>query len=287
MNRRNFLKLIGAGVLTATMPTYATLVEPAMLDIVEQAVPLRRIGPGMHGLRAAQLSDIHAGPWFTQAHLEQVVKHIIEQKPELVFITGDFITRGGDYPSMEKVLFVALRQLASQVPVFSVLGNHDYYRRADADLRKMLSNAGVQDVTNTYLPYQRGGETILIAGVGSALAGNMRLSQLERDLPKGSTTILMAHEPDVAKMARSIPEIVLQLSGHTHGGQVVLPFSGPIVKPRMGRLYPAGLYDLGTMYLYTNRGLGMTSVPIRLNCPPELTVFTFYQAAENTNLANG
>lgn len=278
MKRRALLKAIATGILAvAAAPAYGTWIEPSLLDIVEIQIPLHRVGPGMQGLRAVQLSDLHVGPWFTQSRLQQVVEQVSQLKPELVFITGDFITRGGDYPSMKQALFDPLRTLARQVPVFSVLGNHDYYRKLNTDISEMLTRAGVVDVTNTVLPYRRGDDLIYFAGVGSAITGNMRLEKIVREIPKGTSAILLAHEPDVAQRAKETPEFVLQLSGHTHGGQVILPFIGPVVLPNMGKLYPLGLYDLGSMYVYTNRGLGMTHLAFRLNCPPEITVFTFTQ----------
>lgn len=276
MKRRNFLKALAAGMLACVAaPAYGTWIEPSLLDIVELQAPLRRTGAGLNGLRAVQISDLHAGPWFSQSRLTQIVERIVSLKPEVVFITGDFITHGGDYPSMKQVLVEPLRALARQVPVFSVLGNHDYGRRVNIDLSETFSTIGVQDVSNSFVPYRRGGDPLIIAGVGSALAGYMQLERLKQKLPKGSPAILLAHEPDIAKQAQKTSEFVFQFSGHTHGGQVALPGGEPIIRPRLGRLYPTGLYDLGTMYVYTNRGLGMTAIPIRLNCPPEITIFNF------------
>ncbi|MBE0695491.1 MAG: metallophosphoesterase, partial [Anaerolineaceae bacterium] len=104
---------------------------------------------------------------------------------------------------------------------------------------------------------------------------NMLLYQVDAEVPKNFPAILLAHEPDVAIYTSKIGKFGLQISGHSHGGQINLPLLGPITLPEMGMLYPAGLYTLGDLLLYTNRGIGMTHIPIRMNCPPEITVFTF------------
>jgi len=114
-----------------------------------------------------------------------------------------------------------------------------------------------------------------MAGVGTLSTGHMGLADVSKAVPTDAPAILLAHEPDVAQWTRDYPQFVLQLSGHSHGGQIVLPFSGPTILPWMGEIYPVGLYDLDSMYLYTNRGLGMTGIPARINCPPEITLFTF------------
>jgi uncharacterized protein len=108
--------------------------------------------------------------------------------------------------------------------------------------------------------------------VGSLATGDMELNQVVRQAPGESAVVLLAHEPDVAKWRSR--KFVMQFSGHSHGGQVNLPGGKPLFLPWMAQLYPSGLYVLDGFFIYTNRGLGMTAVPIRINCPPEITVFT-------------
>jgi uncharacterized protein len=280
MKRRKFLKLMATGTVgAAVLPSYAAFIEPVMFDVCEVTLPLRRLGPGLNNLRAAQISDIHIGPWFTRRRLESAIRKVIEQQPELVFITGDYLTLHGNHPKMRSDLYEPLRELARTCPVFSVLGNHDQHEGLGGEMLKMLQEAGVEDVTNTYGSYQRGGETLYIAGVGTLSTGHMELVKVSKEVPRDSAVIMLAHEPDVAQWTNEFPHYILQLSGHTHGGQIVNPFTGePASLPWMGKMYPAGLYELSEMVLYTNRGLGMTHVPFRINCPPEITMFTFQQA---------
>jgi predicted MPP superfamily phosphohydrolase len=109
--------------------------------------------------------------------------------------------------------------------------------------------------------------------------GSPRLGLVAPQLPEGDAAILLAHEPDFADSSAGTGKFDLQLSGHTHGGQVVLPFFGPPVLPHLGSKYPSGLYRIGDMYQYTNRGVGMAKLPIRINCPPEITIFQLKSAA--------
>jgi len=275
MKRRNFFKLAVGGLAIAAVPAYGAWIEPGLFEVVEQWIPLRGIGSGFHGLRAVQISDVHIGPWFPHTRLERVIQRIIELEPELVFFTGDYLMPGADLEKMLSDLFDPLHELANRTTVFSVLGNHDLRDGKGVRVTKMLKEAGVQDVTNSYLSYQRGGEKMYMAGVGTLSTGHMGLADVSKAVPTDAPAILLAHEPDVAQWTRDYPQFVLQLSGHSHGGQIVLPFSGPTILPWMGEIYPVGLYDLDSMYLYTNRGLGMTGIPARINCPPEITLFTF------------
>lgn len=276
MDRRKFLKLMTAGLLAAGGgAAYSTLVAPFRYEIVEQRIALPRLGPGLAGLRAAQISDLHIGDWFTRGHLEQLVSLVIAQKTDLVFITGDFLTRGGDTERALVDLFDPLRALAAALPVYCILGNHDFYRNADGKLRKMLKEAGAFDVTNGMEVVTRGGDALHVAGAGSTLTGDAYLRRVSSYVPADSAAVLLAHEPDVAPYTAELGKFGLQISGHTHGGQVVLPWVGPIALPRLGQRFPAGLYRLENFQVYTNRGIGMTSLPVRVNCPPEITVFTF------------
>lgn len=281
MNRRKFLKIMAAGLLTAGsgQAAYSSFIAPFRYDIVEQRISLPRLGPGLDGLRAVQISDLHIGDWFTRGHLERVVDLIAAQKPDLVFITGDFLVRGGNHAQALADLQDPLQTLASNFPVYSVMGNHDFYDQADRPLRKMLKEIGIFDVTNRMEIYTRGGDDLHVAGIGTILTGDMNLALVDAYVPKDSAAVVLAHEPDIAPYLWALKKFGLQISGHSHGGQVRLPFIGPLGLPNLGKRFPAGYYKLKDYQLYTNRGVGMTYVPIRLNCPPEITVFTFITAA--------
>lgn len=276
MNRRKFLKVLSAGLLTAVsgQAVYSTLVEPYHYQVTRQSIALAHLGQDLAGLRMVQISDLHINDWFLRDQLERVIDLISEQNADLVCITGDFLTRGYDRELSFAELYEPLRRMAHSTPVFSVLGNHDFFHRADRPLRSLLKEIGVIDVTNGMETFQRGGDSLHIAGVGTYITHDMHLELVDALVPRNSAAILLAHEPDIVRYARTLGKFGLQISGHSHGGQVNLPLFGPLSLPTMGSKYPAGLYNLGDIFLYTNRGIGMTHIPIRMNCPPEITVYT-------------
>jgi predicted MPP superfamily phosphohydrolase len=153
-----------------------------------------------------------------------------------------------------------------------VLGNHDYWTNPHA-IRAMLRRCRITDLTNTVFRLTNEGRSLYLCGVDDVRHGNVRLEEVVTQLVEDSAAILLAHEPDFADWSAATGKFDLQLSGHTHGGQVVIPFYGPPVLPGSGRKYPSGLYKVGDMFQYTNRGVGMSRFAIRWNCPAEITIF--------------
>ena len=130
------------------------------------------------------------------------------------------------------------------------------------------------ELRNSVYTMRRGSDSLHLAGVGDVFVRDDNLDLVLKRLPIDGAAILLAHEPDFGDLSASTGRFDLQISGHTHGGQVVLPFFGPPILPDLGTRYPSGLYHIGEMLLYTNRGVGMSLPPIRFNCRPEITVFT-------------
>jgi predicted MPP superfamily phosphohydrolase len=140
-------------------------------------------------------------------------------------------------------------------------------------VRHILASSGITELTNAVFTLKRGQDSLHLCGVDDLWEGSPRLDDVIAQLSGDSTAILLAHEPDFADTSAATGRFDLQLSGHTHGGQVVLPVLGPPILPYLGRKYGSGLYKVGEMYQYTNRGVGMARLPIRINCPPEITLF--------------
>jgi predicted MPP superfamily phosphohydrolase len=281
MSRRRFLRnlaLTGLAVSGGSGMLYATAVEPFLVEVVNQRIALPGLKEGLRGLRAAQLSDLHMGLFISRDQLQNVVSMTLEQKPEIVFITGDSLTVQGDSNRALADLESALSVLSAQVPVYAIYGNHDLSDRP-ASLRKLYEKLNIQLLVNDLLPFHRNGDVLYIAGLDSLTAGRPQVARLAAAVPADQTAVLMAHEPDIADRTARTGKFALQISGHTHGGQVNLPLFGPLVLPEEGRKYAAGLYHVGEMLLYTNRGIGMMHLPVRINCPPEITIFTFEPAA--------
>jgi predicted MPP superfamily phosphohydrolase len=278
--RRDFLKLVGIAALDVLFLVtggvgYGAFMEPNWFKVETVRLKLPRLSRKFSGLRLVQISDIHMGGWMNLERFQRVADLVLAEKPDVLLITGDFLI-GDDAIefSMQSVtdLITVLSRLTDSLPTFAVLGNHDYWTDAEV-VRQMMASAGVTDLTNTVFTLKREEESLHLCGVDDIWEGNARLDDVIAQLSDHSAAILLAHEPDFADTSASTGRFDLQLSGHTHGGQVVLPLVGPPVLPYLGRKYGSGLYKIGEMFQYTNRGVGMARLPIRINCPPEITLF--------------
>ena len=181
-----------------------------------------------------------------------------------MLITGDFLL-GYHFTETAQPFLTDLHDvlspLAKSIPSFAVLGNHDYRMNSKA-VRQMLSSSGVTDLTNTVVTLTREGQNLHLCGVDDVWFGDVRLEKVTAQLSDNSAAILLAHEPDFADRSAATGKFDLQISGHTHGGQIVLPFYGPPMLPHLGHKYPSGLYKVESMFQYTNRGVGMHSLAV-------------------------
>ncbi|HEX7974884.1 MAG TPA: metallophosphoesterase [Anaerolineales bacterium] len=241
------------------------------VEITQVRLELPNLPPEFHGYRLVQISDFHIGTWMSRVELAQAVGMVNRLKPDLVAITGDFVTE--DPECYVDDLAGALSKLSSKDGVFAVLGNHDHWTDPTV-MRRALRLGGVSELCNTFRTLQRGAACLHIAGVDCSMVGLDRLDQVLERLPAQGGAVLLAHEPDFADRSAASRRFDLQISGHSHGGQVCLPLVGPLFLPRCARKYPSGFYRVGGMILYTNRGLGTAKFQLRINCPPEITVFT-------------
>ncbi len=280
LTRQDFLKLVGVAALDFFLLAiggagYGYLIEPNWFKVETIQLKLPRLSRRFSGLRVAQISDIHMGGWMNLERLQHVADLLIAEKPDVLLITGDFVI-GHDAADVSQQsiqdLITGLSRLGTSFPTFAVLGNHDYWTDVET-VRHILSSSSITELTNRVFTLEREEETLYLCGVDDIWEGNPQLNDVIAALDDSSSAILLAHEPDFADTSAATGRFDLQLSGHTHGGQVVLPFIGPPILPYLGRKYPSGLYKVGEMLQYTNRGIGMARLPIRINCPPEITVF--------------
>jgi predicted MPP superfamily phosphohydrolase len=275
---RSFLK-IAMPVVWAFEPQFARLnrlmhpprVRPGWVELKQVSLTLPRLHPAFHGYRLVQISDLHTDISLTPAHLAEVVELINQQQPDLVAITGDFVSYEAR-PHMEDITAAFCRLTPRDVTV-AILGNHDYWTDV-AFIRQALHHGGMIDLNNAVYTVRRGEAMLHVAGVDDFWEDQARLDEVLAQLPATGAAILLAHEPDFADVSAATGRFDLQLSGHSHGGQVVIPFWGPLAAPPYGLKYPLGFYQVGEMGLYTNRGLGESSIRVRINCRPEITVFT-------------
>ncbi len=279
-SRRTFLKVIvhstvGTAVIGTSGLTYVKEIEPDWIDIVPVNLVLPRLPRKFHGYRIVQISDIHADDWMTGERVAEIVAQVNQQEPDLVAITGDIIDYPPEYVADDMI--AALSDLAPRDVTVAVLGNHDHWQGAEG-VRQIVHASGIIELNNTVHTLQRSGEMLHIAGVDDVWEEQDRLDLVLEQLPAAGGAILLAHEPDFADESAATGRFDLQLSGHSHGGQVVVPFMGPPVLPYLGEKYPLGLYQVGSMLQYTNRGIGTVRPRVRFNCRPEITVITLSSA---------
>lgn len=282
LSRRKFLKI--ATVVTAEVAilgvgglVYSTQIEPNALAVTEIDIPIKNLPDTFEGYRIIQISDIHAGTWMNRERLMTVVDRVNEQNPDLIAITGDFITLG-KVSWVADILMNPLSQLRAPDGVVAVLGNHDHWTNPHA-LREVLQASNVQELANDCIVLERGIGKLAIGGVDDVWEKQADLDRVIERLPNDNTpAILLAHEPDFADETARTGRFALQLSGHSHGGQIRLPFFGALILPDLGKKYPIGQYQVRDMIQYTNRGVGMIPPAVRLGCPPEITVLTLTQA---------
>jgi predicted MPP superfamily phosphohydrolase len=168
----------------------------------------------------------------------------------------------------------ALARLRGAHGIIAVLGNHDYWTDPDVVSHLLRDTVGARVLKNETEFIARSGEHLAIAGLDDPVTKNHDFSATLAGVPDRCPTVMLAHTPDITPQAAE-RGVDLVLAGHTHGGQVVLPWLGPpIVNSKYGRRFAAGLKQVGETQVYTNRGVGMAIVPIRVNCPPEVALIT-------------
>jgi predicted MPP superfamily phosphohydrolase len=243
------------------------------VDVERITLTIPRLPERLSGLRIVQLSDIHLSEYTSAQKLLSVVHHINRLAPDFVMLTGDFV---GNQAEDAAGLVDPLRAL--QMPAYAVYGNHDLWtdRRT---VGRYLLEGGVTVLTNEAVEVAGG---LFLAGLDDLWSGYPNLKAALRDLPQEAVTLLMIHEPDyIDRVVATEAPIAVQFSGHTHGGQVRIPLldgagmrtQAPIL-PRYGERYPIGYQAVSYSSVYTNRGLGVWPLPFRLNCRPEISVFT-------------
>jgi uncharacterized protein len=279
VTRRRFFgrALAGAGFVAAVGAADVLFVEPRTLAIERINIELARLPQAFHGFRIAQISDIHFGPYMGRAGVQRAVDAATKFKPNLVVLTGDFVSHpfhrpngpeGGRYAEPCADVLAAMKG----VPKIAVLGNHDHWTDPNF-IEGALRDRGITVLRNGAVSLERAKSRLWISGVDDVLVRAADLSQTLKSVPSDEATVLLAHEPDFADYAARFP-IDLQLSGHSHGGQVRLPGIGALILPSLARKYPIGLNRVGNLQVYTNRGLGVINPPVRFRCPPEVTFVT-------------
>jgi predicted MPP superfamily phosphohydrolase len=232
----------------------------------------------LNGFTIALLSDFHYDPYFSIHPLCASIPLVNGLRPDLIVLTGDFVSVPLSGRHVRAAAFAAepcarlLREMTAPHGLWAVLGNHD----AETDpqhVTRALHAENIHVLANQAVAIERDGARFWLAGVNDVISGGPDLANTLQGVPADDAVILLAHEPDFADEAARFP-IDLQLSGHSHGGQVRLPLLPPLYLPEMAKKYVLGTYQVGRLALYTNAGLGTVGIPVRLDCPPEITLLT-------------
>ena len=256
------LAATGAAVVTGG-GAYGYLYERHELEVTRATLPVVGLPPALGGLRVGLLTDVHRSRWVSHQDVTHAVTRLMEERPDIIVLGGDYVTWGDrEYvrPSAD-----ALRPLAAPHGVFGILGNHD----DDHDMAAALSARGVEVLKDARTRITVNGEVINLVGIRYWTRRGADIAALVRG--SAASTILLAHDPRRLTEAEGLG-IPLVLSGHTHGGQVVLPLVGAVA----ARKFPvvAGAGRRGKTTIFVSRGVGTIYVPVRVNCPPEVAVLT-------------
>lgn len=276
----------GVAVAAAAAPGYATLIEPWSIKTRKYTIPIKDLPPALVGLRIVQVSDTHLGPRIPESFIVQAYQMAMDLKPDLIILTGDYVHDGTKENQRAADLCLPLVK-ACPMGVLGVLGNHDWWGDGEL-LSSMLSEAGVRMIDNDRLwidPVTRAvvdadpDNGLAIVGLGDLTDHVVDPSRAFRGVNPQTPRLVLAHNPDTAEIEPLIrpdaPRIDLMLSGHTHGGQVRIPFLGtPIVPSVHGQKYAGGLVDGPSFRVLISRGVGMSMLPVRVGVPPEISVIT-------------
>lgn len=269
VTRRAALKALaatGIGAVTGT-GAYGYVTGRHALEVTWPVVRIAGLPPGLVGLRIGLLTDVHRSLFVSHDDVSRAVAALMQQRPDLIVLGGDYVTSGDRRyvgPSAD-----ALAPLTAPHGVFGILGNHD----DDHHMPGALTMRGVEVLKDARTRVVIRGEPIDLVGIRFWTKHLSDIAALARGA--GAVTVLLAHDPRrlVEASALAIP---LVLSGHTHGGQVVLPLVGPVA----ARKFPvvAGIGRRGRTTMFVSRGVGTVYVPVRVNCPPEVSVLTLERA---------
>ena len=268
LKRRRFLKFALSGSALLLVGAYPTFIERNLVSVNRYQIPVSGLPPSFHGYTIAHLTDLHLGFLVSENFVENVVNKTNQLKPDLIVCTGDYVHDRNTTKTIDRV-WPMLSQLQAKDGVYSVLGNHDHW--ADANRSQYWLERTGQNLRHQSKAIYRGKERIVLGGAGDYWEDELGIDTAFASSDEHDCRILLAHNPDSADCIFQTP-LSLVLSGHTHGGQVVVPFYGPPVLPVQNKKYTSGLVQTEKTPVFISRGLGWALYPVRFNCPPEIAL---------------
>jgi hypothetical protein len=276
-SRRDVLKALAAASVGTAAGTAAHgyFYERHRVDVTRTVLFVSGLPESLDGLRVGFMTDLHRSTTVSHELIESAARLLMTERPDLIVLGGDYVTWGGDYRSTGDRHFVepaadAVRGLSAPHGVFGVLGNHD----DDRDMPAAMAARGVEILKDARTRVTIRGEPLDLIGIRYWTTRQRDIASVARGAAKAS--ILLAHNPSRLKEAAALA-LPLMLSGHTHGGQIVLPGLGAVA----ARNFPiiAGQGGRGPTTAFVSRGIGTVYVPVRVNCSPEVAVLTLKPAA--------
>ena len=270
MNRRAFLKYALFGGACALAGSYPVFIERNMVQVNRYTIPVDGLLAAFDGFTLAHLTDVHLGSLVSASFVDGIVHRTNRRQTDMIVCTGDYVHERNSIREIETV-WPILSKLKARHGVYSVLGNHDHW----ADLNRSLywlEKTG-QGIRHACVPIERGKDRILIGGAGDYWEDELKIDQVFACSDEKDCRLLLSHNPDSVDTNFNTP-LSLVISGHTHGGQVVVPFWGPPVLPVKNKRYSSGLIAAARTKLFISRGIGWAIYPVRFNCYPEIAVLT-------------
>ncbi len=254
---------------------YARYIEPELLIVKEEKINTSHLQWGKEGIRIVQFSDLHLGENYTISHLQRVVQQINELEPDLVIFSGDLVDNNKQFNEVKETI-KALGRIEASLGKYAVYGNHDHGANGTKQYQKIMKEAGFRLLKNeSHKLKLSSGEYINIIGCDDILLGKMDISAAMQDIHEEDFNLFISHAPDIADQILKYP-IDLQMSGHSHGGQVSIPFIGAPFTPPYGSKYVSGKYSFNEnkrMLLYVNTGIGTSQLHFRFCNVPQITLF--------------
>ncbi|GAB3793016.1 metallophosphoesterase [Virgibacillus kimchii] len=279
MNRRSFLKKAFGSVLavlglSGSTYYYAREIETGSLYINENVISSPVLSPAFNQFKIIQFSDTHLGFQYTLDQLNELTKTINDLEPDLIVFTGDLVDNPDQYHWDHRLIDI-LKSLHADYGKYWIYGNHDHGGYGTDVVFDVMKRANFTLLQNSHLFIEKDNSQFVLAGIDDVLLGNPDLEKALQNVNADLFTILLAHEPDFADRTIDFP-VDIQLSGHSHGGQIRFPFLGHVYTPAYAEKYVEGKYSLqdGKLDLYVNKGIGTTRLPYRFMCQPEIHLFT-------------
>ncbi|PKR78463.1 metallophosphoesterase [Halalkalibacillus sediminis] len=281
ISRRSFLNRLTLGTLGFFGISfggyyYAREIEPYWLYVNRSNIQSEKIPESLTDFKIAQFTDTHIGFHYHNKELEDVVHSIQNETPDLIVFTGDLFDDPSlvDVEGFEEVVRI-LQKLDAPFGKYWVYGNHDHGGYGSSKIDEVMQQSGFKLLKNESTIIGSGDNTFTLTGLDDILLGSPNMRNVLPEEREEHFNIILCHEPDFAEVVKVYPFDV-QLSGHSHGGQIQLPIIGNLVAPPLGERYVEGHFTLGNrpLQLFVSRGIGTTRLPFRFLCRPEINVYT-------------